>query len=121
MQLLAEMSGELLERGDIISFPCGWHHYDDKLKPIDLLVSESNEANAGLALIYCSGWDAGVTRTYLPAESRSERFMNSIRVDWLLANWSDWFCFDVGNDMKVIPIEGVLVYRRQKYSITPDN
>jgi len=110
------MRGEILERGDILRFPVGWHRHDDKSMPLDMMVRQEESQ---MALTYCTGYDAGFTLVILPRECESSKFSLSIRVDWLLSNWEEWFSYDAGQEMKVIPLEGVTVLPRQSYSIQP--
>ncbi|MFI0847843.1 Imm45 family immunity protein [Mesorhizobium sp. IMUNJ 23232] len=111
------MAGETLERGDIIRLPNGHHSYDDKSKPLDLMICEPPQ-DSGMSLMFVSGWDAGVTLAYLPKESRGLQFRNSIDVSWLIENWSDWFAYEGSAEkLERITLEGVLVMRRQEYRI----
>jgi hypothetical protein len=91
MPRLLDLAEDFLIVGDLIRLS---DNYDLGLGsgPVDLLVFDPRENDAGLGLMVTSGYKAGLVFAVLPAESRFERKPALSRL-WLIENWDKWFVF----------------------------
>ena len=111
MRLLTDLRGDSLWRGDIIRLV---HNYDlgPGSEPVDLMVYDPRDDEAGLGLIVLSGYKAGLTLCILPRESMSKE-TRSLETGWLLDHWDEWFCYtyhtDAAGKLLPVPVEGTLV------------
>jgi len=117
---LMAMPNESLWRGDILRLV---HNYDlgPESEPVDLMVYDPNENDAGLGLIVVSGYKSGLTLNVFPSSSSGEG-KRSLETSWLLRHWNDWFCYtylldERGNPLPV-PLDGTQVIRWDEREIT---
>jgi hypothetical protein len=115
MPLLTDLAGEALGPGDILRLP---DNYDTGpgSGPVDLLVFDPREDDYGLGLIVASGYKSGLILHLFPKASRGpgERATRGLSVDWLVANWRDWFRYTYHTTVDrpdPIPLEGARVLR----------
>jgi len=109
-RLLTDLPDASLWRGDIIRLA---HNYDTGYGtgPVDLMVYDPYEEGRGLGVIVASGYKAGNVLSIFPEASLGAG-KRSLETAWLLANWSDWFCFTYENDgdkPRPVPVEGTLI------------
>lgn len=111
MRLLTDLHGESLWRGDIIRLV---DNYDlgPGSGPVDLMVYDPHQDDAGMGLMVVSGEKAGLTLSIFPLASKGNG-KRSLETAWLLRNWNDWFCYTYGADenggLLPVPVEGTLV------------
>lgn len=108
MPLLTELRGEALAGGDILRLS---DNYDTGpgTGPVDLLVYSPRDDAFGEGLIVASGYKAGLIFQIFPKQSiHPTKF--GLSVDWLIANWNDWFQYSYHTD-QLIPVENARVLR----------
>lgn len=105
MPLLTDLAGQALDRGDILRLS---ENYDLKpgSGPVDLMVFDPRDDEAGLGLIVASGYKSGLVLHVFPRASLHPQ--GGLSVDWLIANWRDWFVFTYHADAR-IPFEDARV------------
>ncbi len=110
MPLLTDLEGDALGPGDILRLS---ENYDLKpgSGPVDLMVFDPRDDAVGLGLIVTSGYKAGLVLHEFPLASRHAE--GGLSVDWLIANWNDWFVFTYYRD-HLIPVEDARVLRRDQ-------
>jgi hypothetical protein len=115
MPLLTELAGDALGPGDILRLS---ENYDLKpaAGPVDLMVFDPRDDDTGLGLIVTSGYKSGLILHVFPRASRHAE--GGLSVDWLIANWNDWFVFTYYKDHH-IPVEDTSVLRRDRRTM-PD-
>lgn len=91
MPLLINLTGEAVGGGDILRLP------DDYSTgpgggPVDLLFFDVIKENSGPGLLVASGIKAGATFCIFPAAGRHP-VLPGLSVDWLIANWNEWFVY----------------------------
>lgn len=107
MAQLKDTAGGALCIGDILRLP---ENYDlgPGSAPVDLMVYEPQDEDCGLGLLVISGYKAGLVYALLPLASLKDG-MRALDTDWLTENWNRWFCYEHGDGMRVIDIDGVKV------------
>lgn len=108
MPLLVDMRGETLAGGDILRLS---DNYDTGpgTGPVDLMVYHPRDDDHGDGLIVASGYKAGLILSIFPLAS-IHPVKRGISVDWLVANWDDWFQFTYHRNQR-IPVEKAVVLR----------
>jgi hypothetical protein len=98
MPLLVDLAGDELGTGDILRLS---DDYDTGpgSGPVDLLVYDPRQDDCGLGMVVASGRKAGLILHNLPIASRSKN--GGLSVDWLIANWDDWFVFTYHGDARI--------------------
>ena len=110
MRPLTSLLGESLWAGDFLRLS---DNYDlgKGSGPVDVMVFDPHQG-VGLGVIVVSGYKAGSTLSFFPSESCGDG-KRSLEVDWLLANWNNWFCYTYERDdeggLVPIPVEGTMV------------
>lgn len=118
--LLTEMADESLWRGDVIRLV---HNYDlgPGSEPVDLMVYDPHQDEAGLGLVVVSGYKSGLTLSIFPVASCGAG-KRSLETSWLLRHWNDWFCYTYPTDengrLIPVPLEGTLVIRPDEREIS---
>ena len=107
MPLLVDLAGETLGPGDIVRLS---DNYDTGpgSGPVDLMVYDPRQDDCGLGMIVASGYKSGLILHDFPLASHSPQ--GGLSVDWLIANWHDWFVFTYHEDHR-IPVEQTRVLR----------
>lgn len=121
-RLLTDMPDESLWAGDIIRLA---HDYDlgPGSAPVDLMVYDPRDDDAGLGVIVVSGLKSGLTLSIFPKAS-SAAGKRSLETAWLLGHWNDWFCYTYVEDrgrLLPLPIAGTLVIGRDEREISIKN
>lgn len=98
MPLLLDLAGSALGPGDILRLS---ENYDTGpgTGPVDLMVYDPRHDDCGLGLIAASGYKAGLVLHHFPLTSRHPQ--GGLSVDWLIANWDDWFVFTNASDHRI--------------------
>ncbi len=110
-RLLTDMPDESLWAGDIIRLA---HNYDlgPNSGPVDLMVYDPRDSEAGMGVMVVSGYKSGLTLSVFPKASCGKG-QRSLETSWLLRHWNDWFCYTYVNDdhgrPAPVPIEGTQV------------
>ena len=107
MPRLLDLSDDFLIIGDVIRLS---DNYDlgPGSGPVDLLIFDPHEDDAGLGLMVTSGYKAGLVFAVLPEESRFEK-KPGLSKAWLIENWDKWFVFTYQGGP--VPIEGTVILR----------
>lgn len=107
MPLLVDLAGDALGSGDIVRLP---DDYDagPGSGPVDLMVYDPRHDDCGLGMVVVSGYKSGLILHHLPLASNAPG--GGLSVDWLIANWDDWFVFTYHQDRR-IPVERTRVLR----------
>ena len=107
MPRLLDLSDDFLIVGDVIRLS---DNYDlgPGSGPVDLLIFDPRENDAGLGLMVTSGYKAGLVFAVLPEESRFEK-KPGLSKAWLIENWDKWFVFNYQGGP--VPIEGTVILR----------
>lgn len=105
MPRLLDLADDFLVIGDIIRLP---DNYDlgPGSGPVDLLIFDPCEDEAGLGLMVTSGYKAGLILAILPEESRFEKKLG-LSIRWLIENWDKWFVFTYQGGP--VPIEETII------------
>jgi len=98
LPLLADLAGQALAPGDILRLS---DNYDlgPGSGPVDLLVYDPRSDDCDLGVITASGHKAGLILHQFPLASRGAE--GGLSVDWLVANWDDWFVFTYAKDARI--------------------
>lgn len=107
MPLLRDFADDALVVGDIIRI-CDNYDLGPGSGPVDLLIFDPADGDAGVGLMVVSGYKAGLVFAILPKESRSTEGLALSRM-WLIENWDKWFVFTYQGDP--IPIGDTRVLR----------
>ncbi len=109
MPLLTELEDARLYAGDILRLP---HSYDlgPSSGPVDLLVFDPRDGEAGLGLITASGYKAGLVFCVLPKESPHSGGAG-LSAKWLIRNWDRWITYTYHPETR-IPVEKAVVLRK---------
>lgn len=93
-----DLAGDALGPGDILRLS---ENYDTGpgTGPVDLLVYNPRYHDCGLGVITASGYKAGLILHHFPLASRHAD--GGLSVDWLIANWDDWFVFTYARDHRI--------------------
>ncbi|CAN7382306.1 Imm45 family immunity protein [Rhizobium sp. LjRoot30] len=115
MVRLTETAAEALWIGDILRLP---ENYDlgPGSPPVDLIVYEPNDEECGLGLLVISGYKAGLIYALLPLSSLLSG-TRALDIGWLKNNWDRWFCYEHGDDMRVIDINEAQIFAWDKRTI----
>lgn len=107
MPLLTTLRDGSLDPGDILRLS---DNYDlgPGSGPVDLMVFHPRDDESGLGLIVASGYKAGLVLHVFPTASNQPD--GGLSVDWLLANWHDWFVYTYHRAQ--IPVESAVVLRK---------
>jgi len=107
MPRLGDLADDALVVGDIVRLG---DNYDlgPGSGPVDLLVFDPNDGDAGVGLMVASGYKAGLVFAILPRDSRLAGGLALSRT-WLVENWDKWFVFTYQGGP--IPIADTLVLR----------
>ena len=107
MPLQTALAGDRLHAGDILRLS---DNYDTGpgSGPVDLMVFDPRD-EAGLGLIVTSGFKAGLVLHVFPKASMAADGAG-LSVDWLIANWDDWFVYTYAKGR--IPVEKARVLRK---------
>ncbi|WP_137929046.1 Imm45 family immunity protein [Mesorhizobium comanense] len=91
MPRLLDLADDLIAVGDIVRLS---DNYDTGpgTGPVDLLVFDPRDDNAGMGLVVVSGYKSGLVFAVLPLESRFEKKAGLSKA-WLIENWDKWFVF----------------------------
>ena len=65
---------------------------------VDILVAENRDSDSGFAMMVVSGYKAGISNLYCPAEAKRDF---GIAAKWLLANWTNWYSERVPDSIHV--------------------
>lgn len=110
MPLLVDLKGASLAGGDILRLS---DNYDTGpgTGPVDLMVYEpwNIDYDGGMGLVVASGYKGGLIHSIFPKESIHPK-TRGLSVDWLIANWDQWFVFTYHKDQR-IPVEKARVLR----------
>ncbi len=98
MPLLTALAGEAIGPGDMLRLS---ENYDTGpgSGPVDLMVFNPREDDRGLGLIVTSGYKAGLILSVFPCASNHAK--GGLSVDWLVANWDDWFVFTYDRQSRI--------------------
>jgi hypothetical protein len=102
--LIEQMAGECLARGDILRLVYNYN-LGPGSPPVDLMVYDPRDDDCGMGLMVVSGYKAGLVYAILPLASKPQQ-SRGLSVDWLVENWSTWFCHEWDGEMRVIPLVG---------------
>jgi hypothetical protein len=107
MPSLLDLADDVLIIGDLVRLAS---NYDlgPGSDPVDLLLFDPHDDEAGLGLIVTSGYKAGLVFAVLPRHSRLAGKPGLSKV-WLIENWDKWFVFTYQGGP--VPIEGTTVLR----------
>ena len=109
MPLLSEVTSDLFA-GDLLRLS---HNYDlgQGSGPVDLIVFDPGQDDAGMGLLVVSGYKSGKTLSIFPLASLPQG-ARAISRQWLIDNWNDWFRYTYNpnvDNAAPIPIAGTRV------------
>ena len=83
--------------------------------PVDLMVFDPRDVDAGLGVIVTSGYKAGLILHVFPRESVAPDGLG-LCADWLVANWDRWIAYTY-HPKDRIPVEKARVLRKEERSL----
>jgi hypothetical protein len=111
MPLLLSLAGTAIGPGDILRLS---ENYDTGpgTGPVDLMVYNPRDSDVGLGLIVTSGYKAGLVLNIFPRDSNHAK--GGLSVDWLIANWDDWFVFTYASDHRIKIEEARILFKEAR-------
>jgi hypothetical protein len=111
LPLLVDLAGEGLSPGDILRLS---DNYDTGpgSGPVDLMVYNPRDEERGLGVIVTSGYKAGLILSVFPKTSNYAK--GGLSVDWLIANWDDWFVFTYATDHRIKVEEARVLFKEAR-------
>ncbi len=103
MQRLLEFGRGFLQVGDVLRLSDCTRLGPDTV-PLDLMVVETFGDGDGIGLMVMSGQRAGRIFGALPRESRGPEGRQELSIDWLRANWDEWFTYLYFPEAGSVPI-----------------